>query len=168
MKNVLQDWVMELPLMMQTTLLTSVRGPDGYPKYGPTKMLLRWFRRCVLVAAMEETVLTNPHDPRGGSFMGPSYKERAFAQWQPRMLEVVDEYLRELDTLPHHFQMHFLHSAEIIGYKHSDPEIRAWWLYVYSMLVRDLHLQPETEETLDERLGGEEGWRKHNNKATQD
>lgn len=172
--NVLQNWVIALPLMMQTTLLTSVRGPDGCPKYGPTKMLLRWYRRCFLVAAMEQTVLSDPHDPRGGSFMGPSIPEPLVEQskpgfiWEIKMDNVLDQYLRELDSIPHHFQMHLLHSAEILGYKHSDPRIRKWWYKVYRTLVNDLHLRPEPEEVMDERLGGEEGWRKHNNKATQE
>lgn len=171
MKNVLQDWVRELPLMMQTTLLTSIRGPDGCPKYGPTKMLLRWYRRCILVAAMEEVVLDNPYDGRGGSFMGPSYTpegDRAGEPWTQRMFRILDRYLRELDGIPHHFQMHLLHSAEILGYKHPDPIIGEWWNAVYLTLVKDLHLNPETETDLDERLSGEEGWRRHNNKATQD
>ena len=173
MKNVLQDWVCELPLMMQTTLLTSIRGPDGCPKYGPTKMLLRWYRRCILTAAMEGCTLHTPFDPRGGSFMGPSYNPAKqppgkAGAWKCMMDKIIDEYLRELDSIPHHFQMHFLHSAEIIGYKHPNPSIKKWWFNVYLTLVRDLHLQPEREASLDERLRGEEGWRRHNNKATQE
>ena len=47
MSTVLQPWVSGLTFMQQTVLLTAIRGPDGVPKYGPTKMLLRWFRRCI-------------------------------------------------------------------------------------------------------------------------
>lgn len=85
------------------------------------------------------------------------------------MKVVVDNYIQSLDVLPHHYQMHFLHGAEIIGYKHGDSVIRSWWRQLYDRLVRDMHLQPETEEQLDERLGdNKEGWLKHADPATVD
>ena len=74
---------------------------------------------------------------------------------------------RSLDELPHHFQMHFIHAAEILGYKHPDADTRVWWLTTYTRLVHDLHLWPETEEQLDLRLGdNREQWLARNDKAT--
>ena len=72
MGTVLQPWVATLTLMQQTVLLTAIRGPDGLPKYGPTKQLLRWYRRCILLSAMDQRVLTDPLQSGGGSFTGPS------------------------------------------------------------------------------------------------
>jgi hypothetical protein len=177
--SVTQEWTWALSFMQQTVLLTAVRGPDGLPKYGGVKMLLRWYRRCILVSSPDGEVLGNPFDPRGGSFMGPSYGPRpmhtdgplvfavASENWQPRMDEVMAEYLRELDAIPHHFQLHLLHAFEIVGYKHPWPPIRAWFLTAYERLVHDMHLWPETEEQLDERLSdSREGWLKRADPAT--
>jgi hypothetical protein len=157
-RSVLQDWVMELPLMQQTVLLTGVRGPDGLPKYHPTKYVLRWFRRCVLLSAMDQRVLTDPVDIGGGSFTGPSVVA-PYEDWRPAMDERVGSYLQALDEVPHHFQLHLMHAVEILGYKHPDEQIRAWWHSVYLRLVHDMHLWPETEEQLDARLGDDRsGW----------
>mgnify|MGYP004211630203 FL=1 len=61
-----------------------------------------------------------------------------------------------------------MHAAEIIGYKHPDPLIRDWWNYVYRELANDMHLNVETEEELDFRLGDSEAqWRAKSSKATQ-
>lgn len=173
MKPVTQPWTHELTFMQQTVLLTAVRGPDGSPKYGPTKMLLRWYRRCTLLSSLDGgVVLADPFDPNGGSFMGPSIHCRvadADYDWQFYMNEIVSQYLRELDALPHHFQLHFMHAAEIVGYKHPDPIIRMWWHRTYLRLVHDMHLWEETEEQMDRRLGdSREQWLERNDAATVD
>ena len=210
-QSVLQPWVTELPLMQQTVLLTAIRGPDGTPKYGNVKMLLRWYRRCVLFSAMDRTILGNPYSDNGGSFTGPSisktllgnkvhdklqeqegpnnayfegctpwdrvqrmdlnelagFAEEHLGGWEALMDEVVGNYLRELDALPHHFQLHFLHAAQILGYKHEEPRIRNWWRKTYERLVHDMHLWPETEEQMDARLGdNREQWLARNDPAT--
>lgn len=154
--------------MQQTVLATAIRGPDGLPKYGGVKMLLRWYRRCVLVSALDGEVLTNPFDHRGGSFTGPSYDvlERG-DDWTREMNRILADYLRELDAIPHHFQLHLLHSFEIVGYKHPAAEIRDWFMSAYVRLVHDMHLWPETEEQLDERLNDtRSGWLKRADPAT--
>lgn len=157
--SVLQSWVEDLSMMQQTVLLTAIRGPDGTPKYGPVKMLLRWYRRCVLKSAMDGRSLTNPFDNNGGSFTGPSITlpEETILnngwQWQTVMNELVGEYIKSLDALPHHFQLHFIHAAEIIGFKHPNETIRVWWCGVYYRLVHDMHLHTENEQEMDNRLG---------------
>lgn len=164
---VLQDWVLDLPLMQQTVLLTAIRGPDGLPKYNGIKMLLRWYRRCVLLSALDGKVLDNPYIKNGGSFTGPSFEFELAGTWQSNMNEIVSDYLKSLDGIPHHFQMHLLHAIEIVGYKHSDIEIRAWWFSVYYRLVNDLHLHIEGRDELDARLGDtREGWLKRADRAT--
>lgn len=147
-------------MMQQTVLLTAIRGPDGLPKYGGVKMLLRWFRRCVLLSAIDGKILTDPTDPNGGSFTGPSLEgEDDLDPWQDRMMAHVNGYLRELDAIPHHFQLHFLHAVEILGYKHPDDLVSTWWGGLYVRLVNDMHLHPETRAELDTRLGDtREGW----------
>lgn len=171
MKSVFQEWTSALPMMQQTVLLTAVRGPDGLPKYGPCKYLLRWFRRCILLSAMDKRALTTPYENNGGSFTGPSItiKPGQENDWEELMEPLIAGYLQSLDAIPHHFQLHFMHAAEILGYKHPDTRIREWWCALYLRLVKDMHLYPESEQQMDERLGDERsGWLKHADPATTD
>lgn len=151
-QSVLQDWTFGISFMQQSVLLTAVRGPDGVPKYHPVKYLLRWYRRCILLSSSFGRVIDNPIDSDGGSFLGPSIGPHANSPAHS-MDDLVSLYLKATDELPHHFQMHFMHAAEIVGYKHPDAETRQWWHKVYERLVYDLHLFPETEEQMDRRLG---------------
>jgi hypothetical protein len=171
--SVFQDWVYTLTFMQQSVLIASVRGPDGINKDHCAKVLIRWLRRSFLVCAFEKIVHNSPDEPCGGSFTGPSLKPRGFShllgvtqtlrstgEWAIEMHREVREYLRHVDELPHHFQLHFMHAAEILGYKHPDEKIRNWWHQTYQMLVNDMHLSAETEEDMDKRLGdSEEAWR---------
>lgn len=172
-RSVLQDWVEKLTFMQQSVLISAVRGPDGIKKDHVAKLILRWFRRCILVSAFEGGVLMTPLDGGGGSFTGPSLQSKTVAvsglgiervpdkvDWPLRMDDLLTDYLRTVDELPHHYQLHLLHASEIVGYKHSDPKIRAWWFHAYLRLVNDLHLLPESESLVDKRLGDNEaGWR---------
>lgn len=166
--SVLQPWVSTIPRMQQTVLLTAIRGPDGLPKYGPTKMLLRWFRRCVLLSAMDGRALLDPIEPNGGSFTGPSLdKPDDEDHWSDRMQVHIHGYLQGMDGTPHHFALHFMHAVEILGYKHPDAVIRHFWRRLYERLAHDMHLWPETEQQLDERLGDtRSGWLKRADPAT--
>lgn len=159
--SVLQEWVQRLTFMQQSVLIAAVRGPDGIAKNHISKVLLRWYRRCVLYSAFESKVhgypytITDPYATGGGSFTGPASNKD-----YPTLKYVVDEYLSSLDELPHHFQLHFMHAAEILGYKHPEERCRAWWNHFYLRLANDMHLNPETEEQMNKRLGDlEEDWR---------
>lgn len=156
MPSVLQEWVQEITMMQQSVLIASVRGPDGIRKDHPTKVLCRWLRRCILLSAFDGRVLRDPYEAGGGSFTGPARSNSV------RDLDhALELYLRSVDELPHHFQLHFMHASEILGYKHPDDETRAWWHHVYTQLVMDAHLFPESEEQMDDRLGDHEaGWRR--------
>ena len=146
MSAVLQDWVCGLTFMQQSVLLTAIRGPDTLPKDHISKLILRWYRRCILYSAFEHKVLKTPHEEGGGSFTGPMPPHLEFN-------DVVTEYLKHVDETPHHFQLHLLHASEILGYKHPVPSIREQWHRTYQRLVSDLHLYPETEALMDRRLG---------------
>ena len=171
-ESVTQTWTWSLTYMQQSVLLAAIRGPDGIDKNHVSKRLVRWLRRCVLLGAFERAVLARPYDEGGGSFTGQSIErvgERHFRlhwsaevrdTWQAAMHDVLDDYMRATDAIPHHFQLHFLHAAEILGYKHPEAEVRDWWLSAYRRLVNDMHLLPESEKTMDRRLGDREAdWR---------
>lgn len=175
-RSVLQDWVHELSFMQQTVLLTAIRGPDGVPKYGPVKMLMRWYRRCILISSLEGDVIDTPYKQGvGGSFMGPSYDRTDYVGtgkmlWQDCMDDIVSQYLREVDALPHHFQMHLMHAFQIVGVHHPQHHtIGLWFRKTYLRLVNDMHLHPELDEEMNERLSdSRDNWLKRNDPATVD
>lgn len=61
MSSVLQPWVQELSFMQQSVLISAVRGPDGIGKYHKGKGLIKWYRRCILVSAFDNGILTDPY-----------------------------------------------------------------------------------------------------------
>jgi len=164
-----QEWVLQIPFMQQSVLFAAVRAPDGIRKNHPVKVLLRWYRRCVLLSAFDQRALIDPFSPGGGSFTGPYRRHHAIAsgvllaensewwqndhtvRWQCLDLER-KVYLEHVDELPHHFQLHFMHAAQIVGVHHSDPQTAKWWREFYEMIVNDAHLHPETDAEMNRRL----------------
>jgi len=154
-RSVLQDWVHALPFMQQSVLITATRGPDGIRKDHMVKVLIRYLRRCFLICAFDGKTRWSPYEEGGGSFTGPlDMKEHGNIE------RYVGEYLRHVDELPHHFQLHLMHAAEILGYKHPDDDVREFWYAFYYAIVKDAHLQCETKEQMDHRLGDDhDAWR---------
>lgn len=169
-KSVVQDWVSTLPFMQQSVLLTAVRGPDGLPKYHPVKYVLRWYRRCILLSSFKGQVLYNPWVSDGRSFLGASIETPQLGlPWMPAMDDRITDYIRSLDEVPHHFQLHLLHAVEIVGYHHPDGVIADWWNEVYTRLVADMHLFPESMDQLDARLSDDrDRWLARGDVATND
>ena len=132
--------------MQQSVLITAVRGADGIPKRHVSKYLLRWLRRCIMFSAFDKIELMGPHDARGGNFTGPIPQDQT-----PESIQ--DEYFHDIDMIPHHFHLHLVHAAEILGYKHPQPSKRFFWKGFYETAARDMHLIPEDEAELDIRLG---------------
>lgn len=183
-----QEWVLEIPFMQQSVLFAAIRAPDGLRKDHPTKVLLRWYRRCILYSAFDRRALTCPFEEGGGSFTGPfkfghvatflidahhpDRLRQAHSQWyygkgapdhqrsQDRQREyrwrifskMREVYLRHVDEMPHHFQLHFMHAAQIVGCHHPSTAIREWWREFYLMIVNDAHLEPETDAAMNLRL----------------
>ena len=137
MRSVLQDWVMCLGLRMQGSLLTSIRGCDTAEKDDDSKAVQRAFRCAVLVP-----------------FCGDPRKAKTFIEHfdDEKLCEVLGHFVRSHDHYPHHFVMHLVHSAEIVGYYHPDPLVRERWEQFYRTMVGKFHLQPETQSKLEERL----------------
>jgi hypothetical protein len=141
MKSVLQDWVMNLGLRHQGTILTAIRGCDTAPKNDPSKMLVRCFRDVVL----------NP-------FVGDAAKAATFIERvsHEELLGRMYAYRKNLDHYPHHYVTHLMHAVEIVGYKHPDNATRNSWRSFYRALCHSLHINYETEEQLDARLNADE------------
>lgn len=155
MPSVLQPWVEDLTAMQQSVLIAAVRGPDGIRKNHPVKVLCRWLRRSFLLCAFDKVAHLDPLTPCGGSFTGKCQTDAVTGVDHALTL-----YLESVDELPHHFQLHFMHAAEILGYKHPDLAVREWWNTTYRRLVSDAHLFIETEQQMDRRLAdNEKQWR---------
>lgn len=126
----------------------------------PAKMLVRWYRRCILVDAFSGKEFKTPWEEGGGSYTGPSIIPDCINgeqlsdtfQWD-KMKSVVDYFIVARDEMPHHYFGHFMHAVQILGYKHPDPVIRDFWHSIYLRMVDCLHLYPEMEEHMDMRLG---------------
>jgi hypothetical protein len=181
MQSAFQPWVLGLTIMQQSVLASAVRGPDGIRKDHPAKVFMRWYRRCVMVSAFDRRSLTDPLEPGGGSFTGPlpsvvdppHYDDRApdatndrwLKEWHDRAVPAAlasakEGLFRSIDELPHHFWLHIVHAAQIIGFKHPEPWIRTFWIELYEHACMDMHMYGESEEMMDDRLGDTEaGWR---------
>lgn len=143
-------WALRLPLQQQSVLLLAARGPDGIPKTHPCKEIQRAYRGTVFVAARRGRLLE--WGEREDSFMSMD----VIAD-DHRWRWAIHEFFLTMDELPHHFYMHLMHGAEILGYKHPDTRIQSRWLAFYHRVCADLHVTPETEEEMDLRLSDWDG-----------
>lgn len=135
-RSVLQDWVMELPLREQGTLLTGARGCDTTPKLpldSSERQLVGFLRYCYM----------NPADPRE-----VGYEPGAFFQPTPP----TGWKASELGHYPLHWVAHLMHCYEVVAYRHPDAEIAAQAFAIYYAIVRSLHLVCEERDEMIERL----------------
>ena len=161
--SVQPDWCRPLPIQQQSVLLLAARGPDGMRKQHLAKVLIRAYRTMVLNAASLKRTLT--WEDRGDTFMdakimapwhvrrGSIAPERV-EQWTPSVQwrDAVSNYLLAVDEVPHHYHLHLMHGAQIIGYHHPDAYLRRLWLDFYLKCCEDMHLRPEVCGAMDERL----------------
>lgn len=154
-RSVVQPWVSMIPFMQQALLFTAMRGPDGLPKYTAGKDVVRFLRGAVLLPASPSG--SDPeYDP--SSFMVHGYKcyPTRTDDYDPAEHHFWDrctgEFLADNDAYPHHFIMHLVHAAEVIGYKHPDPRINYWWLTFYCNMCANFHMDAEIEAEMDLRM----------------
>ena len=140
MTSVLQDWVMELPLREQGTLLTAVRGCDDEPKQwtsrgiaeSPGRRLTAFIRWCFM----------NPADVREVDIPGAFFQSTPPNPFKPS----------EFGHLPLHWNTHVMHALEVIGYRHPDVITGVLARNLYEDMVHSLHLNLEHREQMVERL----------------
>lgn len=131
MKSVVQDWVNNLTLKQQTVLFTALRGPDGLPKNNVAKQLCKFVRFCVLLNADTNSDFIDPLN---------------------MPIEDMIKLTEDHDEYPHHFLMHLVHTAEIIGYYHPNGAIRHLFITFYIGMCNAFHMHPETRKEMDIRL----------------
>lgn len=143
-KSVVRPWLAQCcSFKEQAVLLSALRGCDGIEKEDVSKKFTRKLRSVLFYPAM-----INVMDSDVDKYMKTTINENDFQQ-----------LVKGLDHYPMHWVMHFAHAAQIIGYRHPDGSIRNFWLMVYCGIVRDgLHLNTESVEQLDARLGDQEEW----------
>jgi hypothetical protein len=137
MGSVLQDWVMELPLREQGTLMTAVRGCDATPKYpldSLERRLTAAIRGAFMVPADEREVDSEP-----GCFM---------LSYPP----VSDFKASSLGHYPQHWVAHVMHACEVLGYRHPVPIVRDQWLMIYLLFCKGFHVPAESFEEFAERM----------------
>jgi hypothetical protein len=144
--SVQPEWCLSLPVQQQSVLFLAGRGPDGIAKVHPCKPIVIAYRASVFVAAKYGRLLR--WGERADTFMSLD----VFAdddKWHAAVQTFFDHH----DNLPKHYIAHLMHGAQILGYKHPDERFRDRWSRFYFALVDALHLHPETEAQMDERLG---------------
>ena len=143
--SVAQDWLLALPMQQQSVMLLACRGPDGIARHHPCKDAIR---------ALRATVLNNARFGRALTFgeVGDSFILLDVFADADSWAKAVKAFFASLEELPHHFSIHFLHAAEVAGYKHPDTRFRERWAAFYRKGCADLYLNPETEVQLDKRL----------------
>lgn len=145
MLSVQPQWMTTLPLQMQSVLLLAARGPDNVAKHHPCKNVVRAYRGTVLVAAARKRTLE--WGEKADSFM--SLDRFADSKlWR----EDIRMFFEVIDSLPHHYLMHLMHGAEILGYKHPDRRFADHWFQLYYDMCNDMHLPYEREAELNLRL----------------
>lgn len=136
-ESVLHDWVTTLTFQMQALLLTAMRGPDENNKFNAAKSLIRYLRGCVIKPAGKW------HGHNDNDFMWGEYNQ--FQKFASTFFQDHDEY-------PHHFIMHLIHCAEVVGYKHPNRVVRHHWRNFYMQACDAFHMRPESEKQMDRRL----------------
>lgn len=135
----LRKWFNDLPRMQQGVLLAVLRNCDGCRSDGPHKILVRGIRAACIKSARTS-----------GSFNAR----------RPRQSDLKDCAIQfvdcHFDHMPIHFVTHLMHAAEVIAYKHPDASIQASWSFIYTTIVKAMHLNIETREQFEERLKDDE------------
>ena len=141
MSSVLQDWVMNLPLRHQGTLLAAVRGCDEEAKvwtkqgvaYSPGRRLVAYIRWCFLHPADVREV-----DAEEGAF----FMSKPPEPFKPS----------EFGHLPQHWYAHAMHALEVIAYCHPVESVGYTACILYDKMVENLHLNGETASQFHARL----------------
>lgn len=142
---VLPQWMLKLSFQQQSVLLLALRGPDGVRKEHPAKTITTAYRATLLRAAMRQRFLYLGE--QADSFMSLD----VFADVKAWTAEI-KTFFKHVDELPHHYVAHMAHAAQIIACKHPDQTMRTHWGWFYSKWCDDLHVNPETEAEMDNRL----------------
>lgn len=134
---VLHNWLAVLTFQQQALLMTAMRGPDENNKYNAAKAIIRYLRGTVLKPA--------------GDWRGKNDNDFMWGDYG-MFQKYANEFWQDHDEYPHHFIMHLVHCAEVVGYHHPDGSIRAYWFRFYYEACIAFHMIPETADQMNKRL----------------
>lgn len=136
-ESVVQDWVSDLPFMMQALLLTGIRGADGVHRENSSQPIIKFIRGAILKPDKE--IFGNEDH-----FMWIRWSDfEEYATW----------FLKDLDSFTVHFLLRLIHVSEVIGYKHPDRFVRSQFLFLYVKACHSFNMSPESVYQLDDRFG---------------
>jgi hypothetical protein len=132
MPTVLQKWMLDIPIKMQSTLILGLRGPDTHA-CPEVKKICRWLRSLSFL----------PGDPTNvPQFMG---------EMPDRIIEK-SPINKELEFCTQHFYIHLMHALEVVAYRHPDPKIASHAYLLMGGMCHLLHLESETHLQFEFRL----------------
>jgi hypothetical protein len=134
---IVNDWVLNLPGHMQSTLECSLRGSD-ITADDEVRRVTRWLRWVVMKDVMPES-----HYMKDRDFM--------------RIKLHFEEKPSSWGNLPIHFRHHTRESFEVIGYMHPDTSIRTWANIAYLDICDKSKGRPETRDALIARMQDKPG-----------
>ena len=124
MPFVLQPWVAQVGMKMQSIMISGLRAPDA--KTSGVKKCVRWMRGNCQVDA----------DPAKQSYMQTVQMDDA----------LINLAMDELEYLPCHYVHHFADSMAVMAYHHPDQAVRHWAYRIHFLVAEEIfHFQPETE-----------------------
>ena len=133
--SILRNWAMLLPIRHQGVLIAAVRGCDNCPRENSAKPIVRALRYAFLVPA-DERELDYPS----------AFMQKTFTKVEAK------GFLSYWDHYPIHFILHLMHAVQVVGYKHPDLEVRHEFISLYRAMVEKLHVVPESDFQMDQRL----------------
>lgn len=136
-ETVLHDWVCDQKFQIQALLLTAMRGPDENNKYNAAKSIIRYLRGVVIKPA--------------GNWLGKNDNDFMWGEYD-KFNAFANTFWQDHDEYPHHFIMHLVHCAEVLGYCHPDEQIGLDWLSFYYNACNAFHMNPETKAQMLNRL----------------
>ncbi len=132
-----------------------MRGPDENNKYNAAKAIIRYLRGVVCKPAGDWDG-TNNNDFMWGEYTKNVEQSHQHQKLPDRIDNVfksyADNFWQDHDEYPHHFIMHLVHCAEVVGYYHPDKTVRSHWKQFYLDAVKAFHMNPETMLELESRL----------------
>ena len=134
MPSVLQYWLMEIPIRMQSTLILGLRGPDTHVCPN-VKKIQRWMRGLAFVPGNPDNVkefMTHISDLPELTEKGP--------------------LAMELEFCSQHFYSHLMHALEVIAYQHPGVSEAEEATYLFKGMCSLFHLPVETIDHFEQRL----------------
>lgn len=137
MASVLQSWLEQIPIRMQSTLILGLRGPDTH-RAPEVKKIGRWLRGVSFRPGNPDNALEFIRDEA------------------PDRIHEKGPAARELEFCSQHYFLHLMHALEVVGYCHPCIDVAQRAHALFCDMCALMHLPAETLEEFERRLGTRE------------